>query len=42
MKISKGRQQLTAMVSDNADMDLNTANVVDVMEDKDQNLWAAC
>lgn len=42
MVIPKGEKQLQRMESTNAAIDLASANVVDVMEDKDQNLWAAC
>ena len=42
MKIAHGSRQLTRVENSNGRIDLNTANVVDVMEDKDQNLWVAC
>ncbi len=42
MKISKGSHQLTRVENGNGRIDLNNANIVDLMEDKDQNLWLAC
>ena len=42
MKIAHDSKQLTRVEGENGRMDLNTAHVVDVMEDKDQHLWAAC
>ena len=42
MVIAHGSQKLTRVEDTGGSIDLNAANVVDVMEDKDQNLWAAC
>ena len=42
MVIPKGRRTLQRIENASANIDLSSANVVDVMEDKDQNLWAAC
>ena len=42
MKIARDSRLLARVENGNGQMDLGTANVVDVMEDKDQNLWVAC
>lgn len=42
MVIPRGERSLQRMENTNARIDLLSANVVDVMEDKDQNLWVAC
>ena len=42
MKLARGTRQLTRVANGNGRIDLNTANVVDLMEDKNQNLWVAC
>jgi len=42
MVIPKGTRSLQRIENASARIDLSSANVVDVMEDKDHNLWAAC
>ena len=42
MVIPKGERYLRRMENAHARIDLSSANVVDVMEDKDHNLWVAC
>ncbi len=42
MKIEHNSRTLTRVDYSNGQLDLSTANVVDVMEDKNQNLWVAC
>ena len=42
MVIPKGERILQHVENTSARIDLANTNVVDVMEDKDQNLWAAC
>ncbi|MBQ7420204.1 MAG: response regulator [Prevotella sp.] len=42
MIIPKGTRRLQRMENVSAAIDLSSAHVVDVMEDKDKNLWAAC
>ena len=42
MKIARNSRELTSVASGNGHIDLKTTNVVDVMEDKDRNLWVAC
>lgn len=42
MVIPKRERSLRRVENVSARIDLSSANVVDVMEDKDQNLWAAC
>ncbi|MBQ4386337.1 MAG: helix-turn-helix domain-containing protein [Prevotella sp.] len=42
MRITPNDHRLTRVENGNGRIDLSTANVVDVMEDKDQNLWIAC
>ena len=42
MVIPKGERSLQRIENVSARIDLSSANVVDVMEDKDQNLCAAC
>ena len=40
--LPKGERSLRRVENANASIDLSSANVVDVMEDKDKNLWVAC
>lgn len=42
MKIARGSSTLTRVEHTSSHIDLNTANVVEAMEDKDHNLWVAC
>jgi len=42
MKIAKGSWQLTRVEHSNGHISLGTAQVVDIMEDKNHHLWAAC
>ena len=40
--IPAGGRTLTRVENHHGDIDLATADIVDVMEDKDQNVWVAC
>ncbi len=42
MVIPKGKRTLQRIENASASIDLSSANVVDVIEDKDHNLWVAC
>lgn len=42
MKIGRHDRRLSSVEYHNSQIDLGTANVVDLMVDKDQNLWTAC
>ena len=42
MVIPKGQRKLQRIENASANIDLSSANVVDVIEDKDHNLWVAC
>ena len=42
MKIPHDSRRLTRVEHTGGDIDLGTANVVDVLEDKDHNLWVTC
>ncbi len=42
MRIDHDSQELTPVENGSNRLDLGTANVVDVMEDKNENLWIAC
>lgn len=42
MVIPKGKRTLQRIENASASIDLSSANVVDVIEDKDHHLWAAC
>lgn len=42
MKIAHDSQRLTRVNNGNGHIDLQTANVVDLMEDRERNLWVAC
>lgn len=42
MVLPKGERSLKRIEYANASIDLSSSNVVDIMEDKNQNLWVAC
>ena len=42
LMIPAGGRTLTRVENHHGDIDLATADIVDVMEDKDQNVWVAC